>query len=417
MERDYIISITLDQRRKLKSGRYPVRLRVYSAGRQKLYATEFKFSPEEFKQVWGPVDINKLPPDARKTNRDLQRLLNKAEDEARELEQFTFEQFEKKLYRKTGDAENVFIQFQEAINHYEQNNQIGTSRNYTCSLNSIKKFIEDKTGKEPEKILFREITPDWLDRYESYMLGKGKSQTTVGIYLRPLRALYKAAIAQGTVKPDLYPFGRRRYEIPQPEAVRKALSREQLKAFFDAQPENEYRARAKDFWFFLFNTAGMNVKDLCRLKYSNLHGDKLVYVREKTKRTTKSRLKPVVVYLNDFARDFINRYGNPDKAPNNFIFGIFTENMTEVEKFERAGAFTRNINQHVKNLAKANGLPEEISTYWSRHSFATNAVRGGASLEQIQQALNHHNLTTTQNYFAGFEDEAMRDLTKNLMNF
>jgi site-specific recombinase XerD len=91
--------------------------------------------------------------------------------------------------------------------------------------------------------------------------------------------------------------------------------------------------------------------------------------------------------------------------------------LTEVEKFKKSNNFTRLLNQHLKKLAKANGLPEEISVYWARHSFATNAIRSGASLEQISQALNHHDLATTKGYFAGFEDDAMRKLTENLMNF
>ncbi|HCY42220.1 MAG TPA: integrase [Prolixibacteraceae bacterium] len=428
MKREYSISIYLDQRRSLKSGKYPVRLRVYVPGTQKLYPTKFTFTKEEFQYIWNS-DKSDLPAAKPKTEKLLNNadrrealsallsLQDKAEKIAEGLDPFTFDQFEKKLYRRSGQTENVFYQYDQVVERYKTNNQIGTAKNYELSQKSIKTFLEDWKGKEPSTLLFREITPEWLNRYERFMSDKGKSQTSTGIYLRPLRALYRAAILEGTIKQDLYPFGRKKYEIPQPEVVRKALSKEQIKKLYEAVPANEYQKKAKDFWFFLFNTAGINVKDLARLKYSNLLGDKLVYIREKTKRTTKARLKPVVVYLNDYATQFIEKYGNPEKLPQNYIFDIFRNGMTEQEKFDKAGAFTRILNQHVKNFAKANGLPEEISTYWSRHSFATNAIRSGASMEQIQQALNHANLTTTQNYFAGFGNDSMKALTKNLMNF
>jgi site-specific recombinase XerD len=249
------------------------------------------------------------------------------------------------------------------------------------------------------------------------MIDEGKSVTSIGIYLRPLRALFHAAIKDKTVKPDIYPFGKGMYEIPAPKSVKKALNRDQLKQLFDAAPANEYQKRAKDFWFFLFNTSGMNIKDLIRLKYKNISGDKLIYIREKTKRTTKAKQTPVVVYLNEYATWFLQKYGNSDRNPDNFIFDVIQRGMTDEEIFRKAGLFTKFVNDQIKLLAKANGLPEKISSYWSRHSFATNAVRNGASLEQIRQALNHHNLSTTEGYFAGFEDDSMKQIADNLMNF
>jgi site-specific recombinase XerD len=249
------------------------------------------------------------------------------------------------------------------------------------------------------------------------MLGNEKSVTTIGIYLRPIRALFQAAIKDKTIKQDLYPFGKGKYEIPAPKSVKKALNKDQLKQLFDAVPANEYQQKAKDFWFFLFNTSGMNIKDLIRLKYRNISGDMLVYVREKTKRTTKAKQTPVVVYLNEYATRFIEKYGNPDKRPDNYIFDVISPGMSEQEIYRKSGLFTRFLNDQIKHLAEANELPSDISTYWSRHSFATNAVRNGASLEQIRQALNHHNLSTTEGYFAGFEDDTMKQISKNLMNF
>ena len=245
----------------------------------------------------------------------------------------------------------------------------------------------------------------------------GKSKTTTGIYLRNLRAIFNTAISNGVIKQSLYPFGRRKYEIPQPKAVKKALSRAQLKLLFDTVPRTPEQTKAKDFFFFLFNTAGMNIKDLARLRYENLQGDTLIYMREKTKRTSKTNQTPVVVYLNDYSKEFISKYGNPEIKPKNFIFDIYKPEMNEKEQFIKSQNFTRVINLAIQKLAKENELPEEISTYWSRHSFATNAIRSGATLEQVSEALNHKNSTTTKGYFAGFETDAMRELTANLMNF
>ncbi|MBK6526241.1 MAG: tyrosine-type recombinase/integrase [Crocinitomicaceae bacterium] len=62
-------------------------------------------------------------------------------------------------------------------------------------------------------------------------------------------------------------------------------------------------------------------------------------------------------------------------------------------------------------------LPEDISTYWARHSYATNAIKKGASLEFIQESLGHENLKTTQIYFAGFDSDTKREFAQHLMDF
>jgi site-specific recombinase XerD len=416
MEREYSISVFLDTRRQLKSHKYPVKLRVFTPypRKQKLYQTDFQFSEKEFESIW---ETQKPRNEVKPTRAEIQSVLDKAEKAAKDIETFTFEEFERALFQKSGEPENVFYQYDEIIKQYKQNKQIGTASSYDLSKKSIKNFLKDTTGKEPDILRFREINPQWLSEYERYMTSKGKSQTTTGIYLRPLRAIFNTAISSGTIKQTIYPFGRRKYEIPQPKAVKKALTRDQLKKLFESIPQTPEQTKAKDYFFFLFNTAGMNVKDMARLKYENLQGDTLVYIREKTKRTSKSNQTSVVVYLNEYSKEFISKHGNPDIKPKNYIFEIYKPEMTEIQQFRESQNFTRFLNTAIKRLATANGLPKEISTYWSRHSFATNAIRSGASLEQVSEALNHKNSATTKGYFAGFETDAMRQLTANLMNF
>ena len=416
MEREYSISIFLDKRRELKSHKYPVKLRVFTPypRKQKLYQTDFEFSEEDFKSIWETAK----PKEKFKGERsEIQNLIDTAEKAARELEPFTFEEFERLMFQKSGEPENVFYQYDVTIKQLKANKQIGTASTYELSQKAFKNFLKENTGIEPEILRFREINPQWLNRFETYMTGKGKSQTTTGIYLRTLKTLFNSAISAGIVKLKQYPFGRRKYEIPQAKAVKKALDKNQLKQLLEAIPQTAEQAKAKDFFFFLYNTAGMNVKDMARLKYENLYEDRIFYIREKTKRTSKANQTPVIVYLNEYSREFVNKYGNPDKNPKNYIFDVYKIGMNEIEQFRISQNFTRFINQAIKKLAKANDLPDEISTYWSRHSFATNAIRSGESLEAVSEALNHKNLATTKGYFAGFENEAKRELTANLMNF
>ena len=425
MDKQVYVSIFLDTRRALRNHKYPVKLRVFTPypRKQKLYPTKFELTEKDFISIWETVK----PRDEHKIKRaEIQVVLDKAEEVANDLIPFTFEEFEKQLYQKKGQSENVLFQYDETIKRLKKNKQIGTASTYDLSKKAIINFLlkkdlysdnEESGINEPSTLLFREITPSWLNDFENYLSSYGRSQTTVSIYTRTLRTLYNVAISNNIIKADLYPFGRSKYQIPSQKAVKKALNKQQLKILYESEAKTPEQQIAKDYFFFLFNCSGLNVKDMASLKFENLYEDKMVYIREKTKRTRKANLKPVTVYLNNYSKKFIEKYGNVDKKKSNFIFDIFTLDMSEEGRFRKSHNFTRFLNQHLKLLAKANNLPEDISTYWSRHSFATNAIRSGASLEQISQALNHNNLSTTKGYFAGFEDETMKKLTDNLMNF
>jgi integrase/recombinase XerD len=161
----------------------------------------------------------------------------------------------------------------------------------------------------------------------------------------------------------------------------------------------------------------MNIKDIALLKYENLNDGKIEYFRAKTIRTKKGDLKKIEVFLNDYSKGIISKYGNTDTKGINYIFSIVSENDTELMKHKKIKNFTRFINQNLKKLAKSIGITDEISSYWARHSFATSAIRKGASMEFVSEALSHSNMKTTQGYFSGFEDKDKLELMNSIMDF
>lgn len=424
MESTYFISLVLDTRRALKNGKYPVKLRVYTPQpkKQKLYSTVFEYSIKDFQSIWETV---KPRNEHKEAKREMQAVESKATETAKELKPFTFEQFEKKLYRKAGEGENVFYQYELAIKSLTENEQLGTANTYELSLKSLKQYASYLKGKEVTRLLFSEITSKWLNSYERFMIEppkgndklKARSLTTVSMYLRALRTVFNTAIDDKEIDADIYPFGKRKYQVPAVRSVKKALSKEQLKQLFDAKPNTPEQQRAKDFWFFSYSCNGMNIKDIALLRYKDLQEQKLIFYRAKTINTSKTDLKPVTVYLTDYAKEVIEKYGNRNKAPECLIFPIINEVNEAGEKQRAIKNFTKFINQNLKKLALNNGITGEISTYWARHSFATNAIRSGASMEFVSEALSHSNLKITQGYFSGFEDKDKKELMENLMKF
>jgi integrase/recombinase XerD len=411
MANSFVISIVLDTRRAKNSGKYPVKLRVFmsSPKTQKYYPTVFEFSKAEFSKVW---EAKKLRKEHKELRLQLQNLEFKANEMARRLSPFTLDKFEQQLYGiDKGNSIEVSYYYAMAINRLQQNDQIRTASSYELSLKSLQNFH----GKK--KLTFLEIDPAWLKRYERYMQEDLKrSPTTVGIYLRPLRAIFNDAIADKVIDKDDYPFGKRRYTIPAPKGTKRALSKEQLKILFEAVPEKKEHAKAKAFWFFSYASNGINFKDIANLKFKDISGDVIYFTREKTKNTSKSKA-PVSVYMNSFIKQVIEEYGKKKRKPDDYIFPILSPKATPKEKLRQLSNFIRLVNQHFKNFALSLGIDENVSTYWARHSFATNAIRSGASMEFVSEALSHSSLNTTKNYFAGFESEAKKEFSKKMMEF
>lgn len=263
-----------------------------------------------------------------------------------------------------------------------------------------------------------EVSSQWLNAYEKYMIHtKGRSRTTVAIYLRNLRAVYNMAIKNKEIGAEYYPFGKDNYQIPSTRNTKKALSHEELQKLFKAESQNSQQQKAKDFWFFSYSCNGMNIKDVALLRHENIEGDKIVFYRAKTINTTKKDLKPVIAYLTDFSKEVIKKYGSKSKNPKSLVFDIIDDSLSDTDNHWKIKNFTRFINQHIKCLAQHYDISINISTYWARHSFATNAIRKGASMEFVSEALSHSDLRTTQNYFAGFEDSSKKELMDSLMDF
>jgi integrase/recombinase XerD len=417
MMKNYTIGLYLDTRREKASKKYPVKLRIFAnnLNKKKYYTTKYDFSKNEYDAI---MQSTKPRKEIREIRSKFNELINKAEKIAEQLNPFTFEAFEKKMYMKQADRSNVYCFYQTIIDDNIKQDRIGNASSFERSMKSIKAYLKEISGRESTVLKFTEITPSWLESFEKYMIDKNsRSTTTVGMYLRALRFVYNKAIAEEAIQETIYPFGSDKYIIPESENVKKALDREQLSKLFRAEPRTFEQVKAKDFWLFSYFCNGINIKDIAALRYGNIKNDKFTFYRAKTFRTAKKKRKEITVYLNDYTKSIIKKYGNPDTAPENLIFDIISDNNTATENFKKVNNFVRYINQHIKKLAIAEGLPKDISVYFARHTFSTMAIRNGATIEFISNALGHTDIKTTQSYFAGFEDKKLKEFAENLMNF
>jgi len=401
-------SIYLDTRHKNKDGLYSIKIRITHIKERKYYTTGYYAKDQE--------DLNDLfEKNVRGSKRivrdQLDNILSKAQLILDELTEFSYKQFELKFLTKSIDG--VFDAIQDYIDRLKKEKRESTASSYNDSLNSFKKFL--KEDKRKSKLTFGDITSEWLQDYEDWMVKEDNSLSTVGIYLRNLRRCYNIAIKSG-IPQEWYPFGRDSYIIPSSSNHKKALTFDQVNRIFNHSCiEGSTMQKGRDYWMFSYLSQGMNMADIANLKWKNLSGDELTFLRNKTKRTKKDKHKTIKVYLVPEALEIIERWGNKDKDPDSYIFPIYRAGMNEERKLRVKQQAIKNTNSWMKKIADILELEVKPTFQYARHSYSTIMRNTGASIEYISQALGHNDIKTTQNYLDSFEAEKVKEFNSRLL--
>ena len=401
--------IVLDTRRALLDGTYPIKLRVTYNRTQKYYPTQFNATKADFEKYMTRVPKGK----EKQIRMALDSIEQKATSVIAELELFDFDQFQRKFYKNEQLRVDVYAYYDLAINEYKQNGQIGTASNYTCSKNSLKAF--------KDKLAFWEITPEFLRSYERKLIADKKSISTVGIYLRPLKAIINRATEDGTLPKDYnYPFGSKtalKYQIPTSKNTKKALDIDEVKALFDYKAEsNSWEEKALDFWKFSYMANGMNMKDISLLKRGDIKEGFIEFVRAKTVNTNRTVI-PIKVYLTDELKAIIAKHGKKNRGPKTLIFPIIRQTDTLENQAADLKQFIKMLNKYTRKITSAIGIEKDCTTYTARHTTATILKRSGADIQQISEALGHSSISTTRAYLGSFEDGSKKEMAKLLTAF
>jgi integrase len=401
--------IVLDTRRALLDGTYPIKLRVTFNRTQKYYPTQFNATKADFEKYMTRVPKGK----EKQIRMALDSIEQKATSVIAEMELFDFDQFQRKFYKNEQLRVDVYAYFDLAINEYKQNGQIGTASNYTCSKNSLKAF--------KDKLAFWEITPEFLRAYERKLIADKKSISTVGIYLRPLKAIINRATEDGTLPKDYnYPFGSKtalKYQIPTSKNTKKALDIDEVKALFDYKAEsNSWEEKALDFWKFSYLANGMNMKDISLLKRGDIKEGFIEFVRAKTVNTNRTVI-PIKVYLTDELKAIIAKHGKKNRGPNTLIFPIIRQTDTLENQAADLKQFIKMLNKYTRKITSAIGIEKDCTTYTARHSTATILKRAGVDIQMISETLGHSSISTTRAYLGSFEDDSKKEMAKLLTSF
>ena len=418
-----VTGIILETRKSNADELHPVKLRVTFKGDRKYYTLKgldkktLYMSSDDFDRISTSTNLKPL-------KIHLTEIEKKAMKVIEEMAVFSFESFESIYFSKPKDDKDLFSILDATGKKMREAGRISTAVSFECALKSLKEF----TGKE--KFPFVAANVKFFKDYEKWMLtpkviewktktGKTKSRTkvngrtTVGIYLRNVRTMFNQVKPVGV----LYPFGKSNqglYAIPKGKNVKKALTQADVaKIASYSAAKGTLEQQCRDYWLFSYLCNGINIKDMARLKYANIKGEKITLIRAKTSESVDEETTIDIMITRQIGR-IIDIHGNKLGTSDQYIFPILYQGITPEDEYRLIQQTVRNINDNMTNICSELKI-DRATTYTARHSFATVLKRSGASVEFISESLGHKSKQTTQNYLANFEDEEKKKWANMLL--
>ena len=286
-------------------------------------------------------------------------------------------------FRRTGKENTLFVFMEGVIERLRQLNHSGTAKNYSAALGSFKRF------RNNEDIQMEAIDHILMEDYQAYLASLGVVPNSISFYMRILRAVYNRAVEQ-ELTIDRNPF---RTVFTGVEKTRKrAISISDIKRIRDLdlslKPNLEF---ARNLFLFLFLCRGMSFIDAAFLKKSDIQSGILTYRRHKTNQVLHIKIiKPI--------KELVDRYSSNDSP---YLLPIITRpHCDERRQYETA---LRRVNKSLKTIAGMVKLPIPLTTYVSRHAWATIAKSKNIPVNVISDALGHDSIATTQIYLASID--------------
>ncbi|MDA3929219.1 MAG: site-specific integrase [Prolixibacteraceae bacterium] len=393
------VKYVLNKSRQYSNGEYPIFLRIHHKSKRKLVSTKESVTKDFWNEKEGRiVPTSKYKEEKRKLeliNSILQKRLSELRLNIINLENrnpyYTIQDVSD-LFDAKRTSTSIFSYYKTLRNRLESSGKFGNAAVYLSTHNSLKTFMK---GKD---ITFDELNYKNLIDYEAYLLENGRRINTVSHYMRNFRSAYNKAINEGLAQEELSPF--KKYKVKNEKTVKRAIVKGSISELknLDFSDKPDYN-KAMDYFLFSFYCRGMSFVDLSYLKVNQIIGDRLNYTRHKTSQKFTIKITPAML-------DIIRKYNTLDNVES-YLFPIITD--PEKNPYKQYRYQLSFINKNLKSIGKMLKLEIPLTTYISRHSWATIAKREGIATAIISEGLGHETERTTQIYLDSFENQVLDD--------
>lgn len=293
---------------------------------------------------------------------------------------------------------NLFAFFTEQINKLRANGKLGTARNYQRTLNSFYKF---RNGTD---LLLSQCTEELIREYDAWIQSREVSRNTISFYMRNFRSVYNMAAnlhhAQQTNPFDKVYTGVDRTR-------KRAIDEQAILQLYELElKEFSPLALARDIFIFSYATRGMSFIDIAYLSKQNIVNGTITYARRKTGQTLIIEMEPCMEKI-------IQRYQHKQgDLPYIFPFIHSTNPVIAYTQYQTALGY---YNRLLKKLGKLIHLDVPLSSYTSRHTWATVARKHNTQISVISAGMGHTSEKTTQIYLASIDQSVVDQANHNLL--
>ena len=299
---------------------------------------------------------------------------------------------------KSSDINVSILEFMEdQIRILINSNRLGTAQNY---IKTRKNFAEFLGGIN---LTFAAFTEELISDYNVFLIKRGMIRNSISFYMRTMRAIYNKAVRQKLVEQS-FPFTAVYTGI---DATRKRAVPESIISQLyklDLQ-EHTQMALARDIFIFSYLTRGMAFVDLAYLKKENIQNNTLSYFRRKTGQLLSVKIEPCIQRI-------IDRYSS-ENSP--YIFPILTT-MEIKGAYKEYQLGINNYNRLLGKLSKLISMDCKLTSYTSRHSWATTARNHNVPISVISAGMGHTSEQTTRIYLSSLDNSVIDAANLGVIN-
>ena len=280
------------------------------------------------------------------------------------------------IYKKDKNSE-LLSEFIDS-NLVEKGNTKNTALAYK---NDLIQFIDWLNIK---KIKLNNLTENNLEAYLIFLGKRGYKTSSISRKTACLKAFFKFLLSENYKNKNLMKNIKRNNPV---KSLPKSLPNNEINLIFkNLEKTNDNKFRNKAIFEILYG-CGLRVSELINLDVENIN-----FEDSEVKCTGKGN-KQRIVPTNDKCLGSVNDYIEFER---NFI-KIKDSKALFLNKNGRR--LTRQtIWSVVKECTKDLKLSVEVTPHTLRHSFATELLKGGANIREVQELMGHTSLSATQIY-------------------
>lgn len=267
-----------------------------------------------------------------------------------------------------------------------------TIENYLTALRSFQEFLLESS---PDKYL----DSDLFRRYEHWLHLRTVKPNTVSCYMRSLRSLVSKIYGDE---------GRQMFKHVYTGLAatdKRSISTDDITKLRDLQlKEGSFLSFARDLFLFSFYAFGMPFVDMAFLQRSQISDGRFTYYRHKTG-------QQVTVKIEACMQEIIERYHQEEQP---YVFPLIhaTDPQDAYDEYMKT---LNHYNRALKSLAKMAAIGNQLTSYVSRHSWASIAYDNNVDLSVISKALGHANPQHTLIYIRQINDSRLYDANQQIL--